>query len=414
MTTAFAGREGRYSIFRLTEALTCWPALAVMAISYLAAALLMALGGWLAQVSFVFTGLLGLVALLVAVSATSAAGVCLTDLARERPYRSLLSYLMAGLFSLPKLFGAMLLVLLMWLGLLLAMALVLLVCKLPGLGPLLLVVVVPALVVVMAAALIAVYVAASIVGPALWDGEKVMHSLSIAWTITRHHPFAAIGKIVGGFLLSGIFAGLFLGLLVMAGLMVTGVAAPILGMSMQMDLASVMGGRGFGGMGGHMAGAAVGFGLLYAAAMSLVMLLPLMVGVLTWCEFSEKIDLGTIRASTDSALKDVNARVTELKEKAQAAAATAATPPPPPPEAAAVVVPPVVMPPAVMPPAATAPAAVPPAPPVSAPPVSPAPPALAPEVAPTPPAVSLPHCPQCSGVVQVDDRFCEHCGHKLR
>ena len=25
-----------------------------------------------------------------------------------------------------------------------------------------------------------------------------------------------------------------------------------------------------------------------------------------------------------------------------------------------------------------------------------------------------PRCPKCAGVVQADDRFCEHCGHKLQ
>ena len=51
------------------------------------------------------------------------------------------------------------------------------ICKIPVLGPLLLVVVVPVAVLAMAALMLALYVASSIVGPALWDGERVMHSL---------------------------------------------------------------------------------------------------------------------------------------------------------------------------------------------------------------------------------------------
>ena len=66
----------------------------------------------------------------------------------------------------------------------------------------------PAAVLAMAALMLALYVASSIVGPALWDGERVMHSLSITWHITRKYPFAAIGKIVGGMLLSAIFASM--------------------------------------------------------------------------------------------------------------------------------------------------------------------------------------------------------------
>ena len=74
------------------------------------------------------------------------------------------------------------------------------------------------------------------------------------------------------------------------------------------------------------------------------------------------------RAATDSALQDVNARVAELKDKAQTPVASAAVP-------------------------------------VAAAPVD----ASAPVA-----AHPSPRCPQCAGVVQADDRFCEHCGHKLQ
>ena len=68
----------------------------------------------------------------------------------------------------------------------------------------------------------------------------------------------------------------------------------------------------------------MGFSLVFALASAFVFLLPLMVGVLTWCEFSEKVDLGSIRDSADEALKEVNSKVADLKEKAQAQAAAAA------------------------------------------------------------------------------------------
>ena len=142
--------DNQYSIFRLPEALTCWQAVSVMGASYFGAALLAALGGMLGQVSVIFSLLLGLVALVVIFAGTSGAGVCLTDLARARPYRGVVSYFVAGLFSLPKLLGAGLLMLLLYGAVLLCAALVLLLCKLPGIGPLLLVVAIPVLVLVVA------------------------------------------------------------------------------------------------------------------------------------------------------------------------------------------------------------------------------------------------------------------------
>ncbi|UCU99432.1 zinc ribbon domain-containing protein [Acidovorax radicis] len=369
--------DNPYSIFRLPEALTCWQAVSVMGASYFGAALLAALGGMLGQVSVIFSVLLGLAAFVVVLAGTSGAGVCLTDLARARPYRGVPSYFVAGLFSLPKLLGAGLLMLLLYGAVLLGAALVLLVCKLPGIGPLLLVVAIPVLVLAVALALLGNYVAGSIVGPAIWDGERVMHALSITWSITRNHPFAAIGKIIGGLLLSGIFAAMLFGLVAIASAIVAAIGGPIIGMGMgvRFDMGALMGGYG----GGHFLGAGIGYALVFVTAMAFVFLLPLMVGVLTWCEFSEKVDLGRIRSTTDKTLSEVNAKVAEMKEKAQSPAQAHSTQP-----------------------MATAPSA---APAVIA--------ATAAEMPSAAAAHATAHCPRCSQAVQKDDRFCEHCGQQL-
>jgi hypothetical protein len=412
--------DNPYSIYRLPEALTCWPAMTVMAAAFLVAALVFALGGFMARMWLGFMPLFALAAVVVGMAGVSGAGACLSDLARGRPYRGLVGYFMAGLLCLPKLLGAGLVMGLGVLAVFLALAVVFFVCKIPVLGPLLLVAVVPVAVLLMAALMLALYVASSIVGPALWDGERVMHSLSIAWHITRKYPFAAIGKIVGGMLLSAIFASMLFGLLTSASFTVGGMFAAVVGMG-----GGYGGGMGYGmgggfnplaimmgGASGHVMGAGVGFSLVFALASAFVFLLPLMVGVLTWCEFSEKVDLGSIRDSADEALKEVNSKVADLKERAQAqaaaaaAAATAATtahhtagpnttntanPASPAP--------------------AQAPAPEPVAPAAATPSVAPVVSATAAPAASTAPAA--PACPQCHGEVQADDRFCEHCGHKL-
>ncbi|MDP2768811.1 MAG: zinc-ribbon domain-containing protein, partial [Giesbergeria sp.] len=104
----------------------------------------------------------------------------------------------------------------------------------------------------------------------------------------------------------------------------------------------------------------------------------LMVGVLTWCEFSEKVDLGSIRSTTDKALSEVNAKVAEMKEKAQAKAQAPATAPEAAPSGAA---------------AATG--------------------FTAAGVSSATATPTTAHCPRCSEEVYQDDRFCEHCGHQL-
>ena len=402
MSQPLVRADNPYSIFRLPEALTCWPAVSVMAASFLVAALVFALGGALASVWMGFTVLLALVAIVVGLAGISGAGACLSDLARKRPYRGLVGYFIAGLLCLPKLLGAGLLMMLAALALFLALAVVFFICKIPVLGPLLLVVVVPVAVLAMAALMLALYVASSIVGPALWDGERVMHSLSITWHITRKYPFAAIGKIVGGMLLSAIFASMLFGLITSASFTVGGLFAAVVGMGGGFGGGMGYGMGGFnpmsimmGSASGHMVGAGVGFSLVFALASAFVFLLPLMVGVLTWCEFSEKVDLDSIRQAADEKLQDMNNKMADLKEKAQVQAAAAAA-------AAAAATQKA---PAASQDAEQAPAAKPAA--------SAAPSTVVATASPAPAAPAAPACPQCHGTVQAGDRFCEHCGHKL-
>ena len=141
----------------------------------------------------------------------------------------------------------------------------------------------------------------------------------------------------------------------------------------------------------------MGFSLVFALASAFV--LPLMVGVLTWCEFSEKVDLDSIRQAADEKLQDMNNKMADLKEKAHiqaaaaAAAATAATQRP-----------------RCQPCGRTAPRSH----------------ACCAGRAhdggghrsfrtssPCGIPAAAPACPQCHGTVQAGDRFCEHCGHKL-
>lgn len=369
--------DNPYSIFRMSEALTCWQAVMVMAASFLVAILLFTVGGMLMRVSGIFTFLFGLLGILSILSGINGAGICLTDLVKERPYRGIVGYLLAGLFSLPKLLGAGILMLLAYLGVLLAVALLLLISKLPGLGPVLLVAVIPVSVLAVLLTLVGFYMAGSLVAPAIWDGERVMHALSITWAITRKYPFAAIGKIIGGFLLSALFGSIVFGLLGMASLIVGAMAAPIIGSGMNFDVGMMFGGHG----NGHLMGAGLGYGLVFASAAAFVSLLPLMVGILTWHEFSGKVDRESIRQQTDSKLEQMNHKVNEMKEKAQTAAAPAPAPTPAPVPAATV-----------------------------EPTIAAAPPVAQPAPA---PAAAEHQCPQCQGAVQAGDRFCEHCGHKL-
>lgn len=125
-------------------------------------------------------------------------------------------------------------------------------------------------------------------------------------------------------LLSAIFASMLFGLITSASFTVGGMFAAVVGMGGGFGGGMGYGMGGFnpmaimmGSASGHMVGAGVGFRLVFALASAFVFLLPLMVGVLTWCEFSEKVDLDSIRQAADEKLQDMNNKMADLKEKAQ-------------------------------------------------------------------------------------------------
>jgi len=363
LKNTLVAQDPTYSLLRLAEAITCWRAVGVITGSAATAMLLVTLGGLLASASWLFTAVFGLLALVVMVAGVNGAGICLTDMVHGRPFRNLPSYVLAGLFTLHRLIGANIVIFLAYLGLLLTIALVLFVCKLPGLGPVMLVVAIPLAVLAVSTALIGLYVATFLVIPAIWDGEKVFHALSITWTVTRRHPFAVMVKMIAGLLLAGLFAGLLFAVLFAASFVVGGMAIPILGAGMSLDFGMLMGGGGRR-LAGAAAGMGIGYALVYAAAASVVFLLPLMVGVLTWGEYSQKVDLSAIRESADASLKQVNHKVNEMKERGQAVGSSVET-------------------------------------------------AVMPKPQPEPvPAAEIP-CPKCGEAVQIGDRFCGSCGNPM-
>ena len=69
-----ARTDNPYSIYRLPEALTCWPAMTVMAAAFLVAALVFAAGGLMARAWMGFTLIFALLAVVVAMAGLSGAG----------------------------------------------------------------------------------------------------------------------------------------------------------------------------------------------------------------------------------------------------------------------------------------------------------------------------------------------------
>ncbi|MEO8835650.1 MAG: zinc ribbon domain-containing protein, partial [Caldimonas sp.] len=343
---------------------------------------------------------------------------------------------------------------------LIVLALLMLICKIPYLGALLFVVVFPLSVVVAGVTITGLFICMLLSLPAIWQGAGAVRALSQTFAIVRSRPVETVLLLVFVWFLGFAVAFIVFGVLG-AGLM------PTLGMSM-----GIVGFGGFGmesmmamsqGFGdGHAIAGAIGGALLWALAASLVGQVYLLGLSLVYLRVTEGLDLTASEEALRATFDGARRRTAELAEKARhaaqrdsapsgaagAAAATAGTA-----ATAATAVPPYAPPPTAAAPdntyaalsvpdeptiAATSPmqqidpatgtdislpfgASTPPtaAPSFGAPPAWAPPPtpnaalatAKAPPVAP-PPAVTT--CPQCLSPVTPDDAFCGVCGYRLK
>ncbi|CAN5284608.1 hypothetical protein BH11PSE9_BH11PSE9_16280 [soil metagenome] len=382
----------------------------------------------------------------------NSAGVLLMDQAKGVPLRSIPDAIVYGLMCIPKFIALGIVLLLVALAVFIVLALVFVVCKIPFLGPLMFAVVFPVSVVIAGLTLWGLSLCLFLALPAVWEGAGIMHALAQALAIARSRLvealllMAVVGvlSMIVGFIVFGVLGTGLAPTMAMSASIVGGGMG---GLQSVIGMAQGYGMEGSGGAGYAIAGA-IGGGLLWALALSLVSLVYLLGLNLVYLRVTEGLDTAAAEAAMKSGFDDAKRRATELSHKAKEAAerareqASAAMAPKPPAEAPpayspavpppAYSPPPVVTPPA-PPPAATsvapvaaaslptiivppAPAPAPPAPPAPTEPPEPsAPPSFAPTLPPAiePAPVRL-ACPQCLSAVTADDQFCGVCGYKLK
>jgi hypothetical protein len=432
-------------------------------VGILVAGLLLAMTGTLGFLAGVLAALVWLVAI---GTGFNAAGLLQMDHARGISPRSLPDALVHGLMCIPKLIVLALALVAAEIAVFIVLALLMVVCKIPFLGPLLFVVVFPLSVVVAGITVTGLFICMVLSLPAIWQGASITRALAQTFAIVKSRLVEAVLLLVFlGFICFAV--GFILFGVLMSGLL------PTLGMSMSIV--------GFGGFGmqsmmamsqgyagsGHAIAGAIGGALLWAVAGSLVGQVYLLGLSLVYLRVTEGLDLSASEASLRASFDDAKRRAAELGDKARqathrdgsagAAAGTAAAS-----AAGAVPTAPAYDPlpvfaaapsaaydktsgdpfaglgsadqatiaplPPLMPPASQgtdidlsfddiAPAPAPPA--YAAPPAWTPPPATVPAPAPNalPPAAPLPAittCPQCLSPVTPDDVFCGVCGYRLK
>jgi hypothetical protein len=376
------------SLLNALEAVRNFRALLLMALTLIAAVGAFMLfksmhAGWA-----MLAGLL--LALAILFYGMSAVGTMLMHKAQTGEAISIVEAIVRSLAISHRLIAVGLLALLVFLGLMLVVALLFVVCKLPGLGPLLYFFALPFSILLLGLTYAAfLFVVVPMAGPAVWRGEKVFDILSQLFAIIRQRLSMTVVLLVFLGILVFVTA-IILAVIFWSGLLFSGgLSLSVLKSSLSGGLAGMFGPMlgGFGGMGGGydqyggmggmsgggdgsglvMAGLA-GAGILFAAMLAP----PALVLLQGYCQIylivtdgldvsAEKAVLRERMEQAKRAAEEAKRRAEEAKRKMDEQRARAATAPTTQPLAAAAT-----------------------------------------------------ECPACGGSITPDDVFCGSCGHKLK
>lgn len=376
-------------LLRAAEGLSQWRPLVTGFITLVLTVLVAALGGFIASkvdswgAKAVIALIMGIGAFVVLSAGVSAVGVMLMDRAKSIPVRSIMDAFIFGLICLPKFIGFALLLVLVGLAIALVAALVYFLCKIPGIGPVLLLVAHPLMVVVWGLVSVAVgWVMIPLMAPAIWEGRSLKEALSIAYAAARERLFTVVATLVMLYLVVALVAGVVGGGLLSGYTVMTRMAVDILGPEVASGFGSMgamMSGFGMNSGSGHMYAGIMASGLIFAVAAALLMQVLIMGVNLVYLTTTDGLDIASGQAALEKQLSQMKQKAQEAQERARQAAERARQ-------------------------AAHQSAQS----PVQAQQVA----AASPTSTPAPTATAT--CPNCQVIVSADDVFCGECGHKLK
>jgi hypothetical protein len=402
--------SGPYSLMRIGEAWRNRAGLLTLLCTFVGMAVLFGVG--FATGVPVLVALFMLAGYVLMLLGTVTAGHQFMDQAQGRPVTATLPAFTASPMVVLRMLGLLLILgaaLLVWF---LVAAVLLYLCKIPGIGGLLLIVVLPVLTFTGALLFLGLYVAWALSAPALFEGHSLKRALSQLWAVASQRPLEAFLQLVLLFLVVGFVAMLVGGFVGMGFMASAGLSASILG-GMPFGMGPMMNGMGgYGAVGPSvsvMYGGMIGAGIVWAVVGAVFGELMLYGLCLTYLKLTSGLNVEAAEAAFDTALAktrekaqqaadEARRRAQEVQEAARQRAEQArkAEPPAAPPTAAT--------------PPAPAPAPA-PAPEertvIMPPPAAPASPPV------TGNAAQL-ACPSCHAPISAHDVFCGSCGHKLK
>ena len=279
----------------------------------LLAGLLAALFGRFGTWAFALAGTVFVVAYVMAVNAC---GILLLDQARGLAPRALRDALIYGLICVPKLILLIVLLLVACALIFVALAILLFFCKIPGLGPVLFTAVFPLCVIVAGAAICWLFFGGNLACVALWDGATVIRAIAQSVAIARTRLMESMLLQAVVIVLSTIVSIVVFVILGIGFLPTIAMAQSIVGGGVG-DIASIL--ASFGSGGGYGIAGAIGSGLLWAVAVTLVTQVYLLGLELVYLRVIEGLDSTATEQALTEHIDTARRRAAELGEKAKEA-----------------------------------------------------------------------------------------------
>lgn len=330
MTTSEKAAAPSYALLRAAEAITNWRALAMCAIAGVSTLIAGMLTTYTIAHSFFLGLVLGLVTLGVMLVGYSGVGITLMRQAQGHTI-GFVDAMLQAVFTAHRFLGVGILLLLGYLAVLLAGLLIFLLCKIPGLGPLLYAFAFPVVAVVIGATFAGLwYVGYPLAAPAIWEGNTAVQTVARLIQISRHRLLQVIVSMFLLLVLVAVLSIVVFGILGYGALMSTSLSSAVGASPMSALLSTFSGfmgpfGRSYGGGFGRGDMAALQDGIAYASSFGfgagLLLMIALVIPFLTFINGTCLIYLQTVNgmdfSDSEAMLKERMAQARRQAEQAR-------------------------------------------------------------------------------------------------
>lgn len=249
-----------------------------------------------------------------------AATVLLMDQARGVPVRRLTDAMVYGLICIPKIIVLLIGFFLAALAVFIVLAILFFVCKVPGLGPALFTIAFPLAVVVAGITVAGLYLCLLMASAALYDGATIGRAMAQSFAILHSRMVESLVLISVVMLLSLVVAVIVFGVLFAGFLPTAALSASIIGVRDFGSVTSIFSGGFHGGGSGHLVAGAIGTGVLWALALTLVNQVAILGLILVYLRVTEGLDASATESAMMQRLDEARRKAADMGRRAKEAA----------------------------------------------------------------------------------------------